>query len=189
MMTRIITPRVTAVALAASALFAAPAAADRVKPRASASVTVDLGESAQLTLSSARGHVHHAHHRRGDRYYYDDRDLRRDAVRQCRQAIRSEGYSRGFRDVDFEGRRVRQVGPRGFVVRFNTEFEGRRREFERNVRCEVRRGRIVALDGVPWPGRRYRGGRDYDRIHQGHDHARGAYCPLDGGRDRRGRYY
>ncbi|MEO1101853.1 MAG: hypothetical protein AAFW65_08405 [Pseudomonadota bacterium] len=180
------TSRVAAVALAASALIAAPAFADYAKPRVGAAVTVDVGRHASLTLTSGqshRGHVHKAHHRGGDRYY-SDRGLRRDAIRQCRRAIRNEGYSRGFRDVDFDDRRVRQVGPRGFVVRFETEFEGRRREFERDVRCEVRRGRIVALDGIPYPRRGHRGGRDwrsYDRIHAGHDHGRGDYCPLDGG--------
>lgn len=160
-MNRIMTTRVAAVALAASALIAAPAFADRAKPRASAAVTVDVGRHASVTLTSGR--VHNAHHRGGGRYY-NDRELRRDAVRQCRRAIRNEGYSRGFRDVDFDDRRVRQVGPRGFVVRFETEFEGRRREFERDVRCEVRRGRIVALDGVPYPGRRHhqrRGHKDW----------------------------
>ena len=164
MMKRIMTPRITAVALAASAILMAPAALAEAPhaPHANklhGSVSIDLGRDARLTFETGRsGFLHPAHHRyrydRRDRYdRYDTRADRRRAVRQCRRAIRSEGYARGFREIDFDGRRVRQVGPRGFVVRFDTEFEGRRREVERIVRCEVRRGRIVDLEGVPWPGR------------------------------------
>lgn len=145
MMKRIMTTGGAAVALAASAfLFAPPAAADHGAHRS--------------------GKSYHSH---GGRYRSDDhgryantRQLRRNAVRTCRRAIRDEGYYKGFHDIDFEDRRVRQVGPAGFIVRYETEFEGRRREFERNVYCEVRRGRIVALEGIPQPGR-YRQKRRY----------------------------
>ncbi|MEM8615741.1 MAG: hypothetical protein AAGF20_02290 [Pseudomonadota bacterium] len=96
---------------------------------------------------------------------WEVRDLRRRAVHDCVQAIRAKGFGRGFRDIDFDDDiRARQVGPFGFSVFLEeVEFEGRRREFERDIRCEVRKGRVVGLEGVPQPGRR---GHAYG--HRGH---------------------
>lgn len=110
----------------------------------------------------------------GDRYYYgrhhryDRRELRRDAARQCRRAIRRIGRDIGFREIEFDDRKVRQIGPYAFEVRFETEFEGRRREFERDVWCLVRRGRVVDIDGIPRPGRH--GRRDRYDDHRRYTH-------------------
>lgn len=164
-MNRIMKAGGVSAALAAAALFIAPsAAADHKDNRTRVSASISIGHGTHVSIGQRGAAFYKAQHRGRNYGYYDNRNLQRDAVRQCRRAIRDEGYSLGFRTVDFEGRRVRQVGPRGFVVRLNTEFEGRRREFERNVRCEVRRGRIVSLEGVPNPGR----GHDRRRRYYGH---------------------
>lgn len=92
------------------------------------------------------------------------RELKRDAIRACKRAIRYDAQQMGFRDIDFDDdRRVRQIGPYGFHVHFDeVEFEGRRREIERRVDCTVRRGRVRHIEGIPQP-RRYRGNnRDDD---------------------------
>jgi hypothetical protein len=147
MMNRIMIPGVAAVALAASALLAPTAEAQR-QPNI-----------CPITGEVLYGGPNYSSYNRGYGYGYNNKRRvkadRQQAARLCRAAIRKEAYNIGFRDVDFDDRHIRQIGPRGFLVTFETEFEGRRREFERDVRCEVRRGRIVALDGVPQP--RHRG--------------------------------
>jgi len=155
------------VALATPALLAAPAAADA--RGAAAKVETRLGDDTRLTL--AIGSAGYDSHRREDGYRGGDgyrrdlnqwgqsdrevRDLTRDAVQTCRQAVRQEARYLGYRDIDIdEDRRVRQVGPRGFFVTFDeVEFEGRRRDREARVTCEIRRGDVVSLEGLPRPAR------------------------------------
>lgn len=157
------TLRVTAAAIAASVLLAAPAAADSVR-RAIAKVETRLGADTSLILAvGSSNHDHYRPHgqdyRRGlNQWGQTDRevrDLSRDAVQACRQAVRFEGRRLGFREVEFDdGHRVRQIGPRGFLVTFReVEFESRRREVETRVSCEVRRGSVVDLEGLPRAGR------------------------------------
>jgi len=169
------TPRVAAVAFAASALIAAPAFADHGKPkvRTSAAVSVDLG-GAQITLAggelftSYRGYGYNRGYR-GNRGYGNghdnrrfERQKRRTAVRACRAAVERQGYRIGFRDVDYEGtERIRKIGPNGYIVRAEFEFESRRRDFEKDVVCEVRQGRVVDIDGLPHRGRRGHGNSSY----------------------------
>ncbi|MEM7766200.1 MAG: hypothetical protein AAF253_01785 [Pseudomonadota bacterium] len=146
-----------AAALAASIFLApeslAPAAhADsfKVQTRHGPAIPVDLGHGYRVQ-------VDHRYRNRGhDPYYYDHRAQRRALKRACRSAIRSEADYIGFRDVDFDSRgRVHQTGARRFQVYFGeVEFEGRRREFERSVSCEIVRGQVRFVDGVPRPGRR-----------------------------------
>lgn len=158
------------VALAAPALLAAPAAADA---RGSvAKVETRLGDDTKLTLAiGSAGYDSHRRddgYRRGDGYRGGDyrrdlnqwgqsdwevRELTRDAVQSCRQAVRQEARYLGYREIDFDDdRRVRQVGPRGFVVTFDeVEFEGRHREREARVTCEIRRGGVVSVEGLPRP--------------------------------------
>lgn len=139
------TARAVALAIAAPLLFAMPALAKPVH-------TIDQG-TAKLT------YVHHGGHKYKRHYQHpqiDARSLRRDAVRTCRRAIRQQARYMGFRDVDFDdGRRVKQIGPRGFQVTFNeVEFETRWRDVERRVSCTVRRGRVVDIHGLHAPRHR-----------------------------------
>ncbi|MEL6258751.1 MAG: hypothetical protein AAFQ67_06825 [Pseudomonadota bacterium] len=169
-----------AAALAASAILAPEAAAqrgDRDQRRAerAAQAQIDdfFGRDRELR-GGPRGEVivdvdrakrgrhdpygkPYRHGYRPDAVYYGAslKELRRNAARQCRRAIRREARYIGFRDVDFDGRRIKQIGPRGFAVTFDTEFEGRRREFDRYVTCVVRRGEVRRIEGVPRPGRRH----------------------------------
>lgn len=170
MMNRIMNIRVAAVALAASALIAAPAAADPVTG-ALAKLETQLGGNTHLTVTV--GHRDHrdfryqGHHSRGLNQWgqsrWEVRRLRRDALQECRAEISRVAWRIGFRDVDFDDdRRIRQIAPYGFRITYDdVEFEGRRREFERDVTCVVRRGDVTRLEGVPEPGR-YRAGRGYD---------------------------
>ena len=166
---------VAAAALAVSALFAAPAVAGPSKTdrRADAVVTFDLGSDAAVRLAWRDGRGWHddayyrgRNDRRSDAAYYDERrerEARRQALQQCRAAVNREAYYVGFRDVDFDGREIWRVGHDGYRVVLDAEFEGRKREFDSHVVCEVRRGRIVNLSGIPQPGRRGKGWQTHDR--------------------------
>ena len=171
MMKRIMTPRAAAVAFAASALVATPALADpgkgskhtHNKPLINGALQVDIGDGLSLTLANG-GWDHGYYGHRGQRHYGNQdrrrlKQLRREAIRACKRAVRYEARDRGFRRVFLDDvERVRQIGPRGFVVRAEFEFEGRRRDFERDVTCTVRRGRVVDIDNLPrGRGNRHRG--------------------------------
>ena len=166
MMNHIKTLGAAVVALAAPALLAAPAAADT--RGAVARVETRLGENTLLTL--AVGSAGYDSYRRDDGYRGSDygrgfnqwgqsdrefRELTRDAVQSCRQAVRYEARRIGYRDVDFDrDARVRQIGPRGFFVTFDeVEFEGRHRDRETRVTCEIRRSDVVSLEGIPRPNK------------------------------------
>lgn len=175
--------RVAAAAIAASALIAAPALAEGPTVRASF-------EDGRSALTIKVGHNNHRDSRRDRRGGYghgygmnewgqtrrEVRYLKKSAIRQCRRAISQKAWNVGFRDVDFEygrhGQDARQIGRRGFRIRFDdVEFEGRRRDFERDVTCVVRRGEVVRLKGVP--GRRNRDARrSDDRDHDRRDDRR-----------------
>jgi hypothetical protein len=171
MMKRVMKPRAAALALAAPLLFAAPALADHGKSsaRVNGNVSIQTGNGGLYLNVGDRGYgsigysTRSYNHRgyRGDGY----RQMKRRAIRACRQAIRNEAYYLGFRDVDFEhGRYAEQIGPRGFRVTFNeVEFEGRRRDFDRPVTCIVRRGdQVRDIRGIPVPGKRgHRNHRGY----------------------------
>ncbi len=151
------------VALAVPALLTAPAAADprgavaKVETRISdsTSLTLALGSSGYEAAYRPRGHDY----RRGlNQYGQTDRevrDLSRDAVQACRQAVRYEARQLGYREVNIDDdKRVRQIGPRGFFVTFReVELENRRRDIEARVSCEVRKGRVTSVEGIPWPHR------------------------------------
>ena len=145
------------VALAAPALFALPAAADGPRGTIAKIETSLLG--AQVTLSSGSRYDHRDDFR-GPRYNGRNEwgqterqvnQLTRDAIQACRSAIRYEGRQAGFREIDFDRDQwARQLGPNGFHVTFNeVEFEGRRRDIEARVGCEVRRGQVVSVSGIP----------------------------------------
>lgn len=147
------------VALAAPVLLASPAAADT---RSVARIETRISDSTTLTLAlGSSGYDSYRHrgpdYRRGFNHWGQSerevRELTRDAVQACRQAVRYEAHQLGFHDVEFDDdRHVRQVGPFGFQVTFEeVEFEGRKRDRETSVFCEVRRGEVVALDGIPRP--------------------------------------
>lgn len=88
-------------------------------------------------------------------YGVDRRAQARHLRRACRAAIRREADYIGFHEVDFDSRgRIEQTGPRRFRVWFGeVEFEGRRREVERGSGCEIVRGDVVFVSGVPRPRR------------------------------------
>lgn len=188
MINRIITPRLAAVAFAASVVIAAPAVADPVNG-ALLKLEKELSHDTSLVIQIGGNDYRRGNSHRGYRDYRDrrygprlnefgqtprqERRLRRDAIQMCRRATAHQAYNIGFHEVDFDNdRRVRQLGPRGFRVRLkDVEFEGRRRDIERDVVCTVRRGRVVNVEGVPQPRRRgYRSVNDR----------------RDPGRDRRG---
>jgi len=145
------------VALAAPALFTLPAAADT---RSVARVETLLGSDTKLTLSigSGYGDYHRGGgYRRGLNQYgqtgWEVRELSRDAAKACRQAVRYEARQLGYRDIEIDDDLyVRQTGPRGFFVTLGeVEFEGRRRDVETRVSCEIRRGSVISVEGVPYP--------------------------------------
>ena len=152
------------VALAAPALFTLPAAADT---RSVARVETLLGSDTKLTLSIGSGYDDHRRgdYRRGLNAYgqtdWEVRELTRDAVQACRQAVRYEARQLGYRDVDIEDDLyVRQIGARGFYVTFEeVEFQDRRRDTETRVSCEIRRGNVVSIEGIPRPHK----GKGYGR--------------------------
>lgn len=174
MMKRIMNTRVAALALAATPLLAAPALAD-----APASRTAVAAPALSLNVGDASLYVSVGHDRwrgRDGRYHsrssygqspWEVRGLRRSAMQQCAAAIQRQGYRTGFRDVDIDDDvRIRQTGRNSFHIRFDdVEFEGRRRELERDISCSVNYGRVVSLTGIPQPGRRGYGFRDDHRGH------------------------
>lgn len=145
------------VALAAPALFTLPAAADT--RGAVAQVETRLGNDTTLTLAiGSTSHDRYGRdYRRGLNEWgqtdWEVRELRRDAEQVCRRAIRQEARYLGYSDVDFDDDlRIRQVGARGFFVTFHeVEFESRKRDVETRISCEIRRGDVVAIDGLPRP--------------------------------------
>ncbi len=179
MMKPIMTLRVAAVAMAASALFAAPAMADKGNRGSNAELAGGPYGYGQKANEHCKGdarrqyerHSRYGDDRRASRQDYHDRDMRYShdrygpserrerirAVRQCRSAIADKAWRVGFRDVDFDDdRRVHRVGPAGFNVRFDeVEFEGRRRVIERSVTCTIRRGQVVDIDWSDPYGSRY----------------------------------
>ncbi|WP_018146666.1 hypothetical protein [Henriciella marina] len=181
--------RVAALAFAALPLTALPALADEAPHRAQTAVS---GFSLSVADASFYVSVGNDRYRgRDGRYYQNDRygqrpwqtrQLRREAVRMCAAAIQRQGYRAGFRDVDIDNDlRVNQIGPKGFRVLFDdVEFEGRRREFYRDVNCTVRQGRVMNVTGLPTPGRRGQQGHD-----RGHHNNNG----YDRGRSHNGRPY
>ena len=168
-------PRAAALALAAPLLFTAPALADQGSSNKSVSGVISVQtDNGGLYLNIGdrgyRSHGYNTNRRYGnDGQYGNRRELRqmkRRAIRACRQAIRSEAHHLGFRDVDFDdGRYAERIGPQGFRVTFNeVEFEGRRRDIERQVTCVVRRGdHVKRIEGIP------------RRAQRGHNNRRGYY--------------
>ena len=175
------TSRAAAVAFAASALAAAPAMADPAKGQYSnpggqgifsavetdiddelsfafAEIDFALGTTSWLSNSSYYGNRNTRYGRHGYQDRYHTRRLTREAVELCKCAVEEEGYRQGFRSVHLDDvENIRQIGPRGFVIRAEFEFDGRRRDFERDVTCTIRRGRVVDIDNLP----RTRGRRGY----------------------------
>lgn len=148
------------VALAAPALITLPAAADTRGSLAKVETQIGSGTTLTLAIGSSGYDSHRPRRtdwRRGLNPYgqtdREARDLSRDAVQACRQAVRQEGRRLGYRDIDFDDdQRVRQVARYGFFVNFDeVEFEGRRRDRETRVTCEVRRGEVVSIAGIPRP--------------------------------------
>lgn len=170
MMNRIKSLGAAVAAFAAPVLLAAPAAADT---RSVAKIETRLGNDTTLTLALGAGG--YDDHRRGD-YGYDYRrglnqfgqterevrELSRDAKQACREAVRYEAHNLGYYDVDFDDDEyVRQISRRGFLVNFDdVEFEGYRYDRETRITCEVRRGDVIAVEGIPRPhrGKSYRRG-------------------------------
>lgn len=178
MMKRIMTHRVAALALAAIPLTAAPALADQPGRTATSTAGLSVGladAGIYVSIGDDRRRGYGRHHGRTNHWNqprWEVRQMRRHAIRRCAGAIKRKGYRFGYHDIEIDDDvRARQIGPRGFRVRFDeVEFEGRRRDFERRVSCTVRRGHVVSVDGFPRPGRRgHRYHRD-DRRHWDRDY-------------------
>lgn len=175
MMKPVMKPRAAALALAAPLLFTAPALADHGNTSKSVSGAISIQtDNGGLYLNigdrgyRSYGYETKRHYGHRDQYYgrRELRQMKRRAIRACRQAIRSEANYLGFHDVDFDdGRYAERIGPRGFRVTFNeVEFEGRRRDIERPITCIVRRGdQVREIYGIPKRGHRHghRGHRGY----------------------------
>ncbi len=181
MMKRIMIPGASAVALAASALLAPEAEAQGRRGGGgdpfSESSDRDLRggrfdergfrdgrlrlETAPFKPGFAFGGYRFAQYGRGYRSgfgkRYDSRYLGKKALEECRCEVEEAAYKIGFRDVDFEGFKIEQIGPFGFHIVYAAEFEGRRRDFDSYVSCTVRKGKVVDIDGIPRPGRRHKG--------------------------------
>lgn len=131
MMKRIMIPRAIVAALAAPILFAAPAFAGS---------RADLNSDLRIVVDYRDGHGRHGR---------SDERAARDAAKACRRTVSDIAYERGFRDVDFHDREVRQFGRSGFLVQFDAAFETKRSERFSTVSCEVRRGEVRAVEGIP----------------------------------------
>lgn len=168
MINRIMTARVAALAVAAPLLFIAPALADSEKSRrGGATISINTG-SGSLSYSTGHNRNQYGHNRgyRLNRWGQSQKEIKRlkgNAAQVCSRAIRNKAHRIGFRDVDFDdGKRVSQLGPRSFRVRFNeVEFENRRREIESRVTCVVRRGHVAEIQGIPKRGKRGNSNRQY----------------------------
>ncbi len=178
MMKPVMKPRAAALALAAPLLFTAPALADHGNTSKSVSGTISIQtDNGGLHLNigdrgyrsygyETKRYSGHGNHNYGRR---ELRQMKRRAIRACRQAIRTEADYLGFHDVDFDdGRYAERIGSPGFRVTFNeVEFEGRRRDIERPVTCIVRRGdQVREIYGIPKRGQR--GNRRDQRGHRGY---------------------
>ncbi|MBI1255711.1 MAG: hypothetical protein GC196_15415 [Hyphomonas sp.] len=155
------------VALAAPALFTLPAAAST---RSFARVETLLGSDTKLTLAIGSGYDDYHRgggYRRGLKQYgqtdREVRELSRDAVKACRQAVRYEARQLGYRDVEIDDDvYIRQIGPRGFFVTLGEgDFEGRRRDVETRVLCQIGRGSVITVEGIPHPSKSQRYGRGW----------------------------
>lgn len=160
-MNHVMTSGVAAVALAASALFALPAAADR--PPVRSTLATNIGDNSTLFIEVGHGRDDYrpaAYSERGaQRGYapnYRDR-MSREAIRACRAGIMHEARRLRYRDVNFDSRAWAQpFGRTGYTIRFReVEFEGRRRDFDRSVSCTVRHGHVTDIQGIPYRGGRY----------------------------------
>ena len=163
MMKQIMNARMAAVALAASAFTAAPALADPVRGEPARFETRPVPNAGLSVRIGHRGHARHPYRvNQWGQSWKQERQLRRHAVRACRAAISRSARRAGYHDVDFEDdRRIRQIGPYGFRIRFeDVEFESRRRERERDVTCIVRRGQVARLEGIP----QRRGPHEYRKL-------------------------
>ncbi len=179
MINRIMTTRVAALAFAAIPLTAAPALADQPswKPATSTSgLSLSIGDASfyvSTGTNSWRGRDGRSYSRsRYGQNPWEARQLRRSAVESCAASIQRQGYRVGFRDVDIDDDiRVQQTGRNSFTIRFeDVEFEGRRRELERDISCSVAYGNVVALHGIPQPGSRgygYRQGSHHNYGYSG----------------------
>ncbi len=156
MMKHVMTSGAAAVALAATALFALPAAAD--SPQLRAAVVTDIGDTSTLFIEVGHGGDDYrpaAYSYRGATRGYtpNDRDrMSREAIRACRAGIKYEARRLGYRDVDFDSRAWAQpFGRAGYTIRFReVEFEGRRHDFESSVSCTVRHGHVTDIQGIPY---------------------------------------
>ncbi len=154
-----------AAALAASALFAAPALAEpghhygnhQGEPHfadESRLVVIDVRGRSGTQISSGRYQSNDDYDRwYGDRWHRDDivREIVSEAISSCRRAVRIKADRKGILDVDFEDVGIRRIAPRVAEVRFEAEFEGRRVSLERDVTCTYTRGHVVDVRGVPTP--------------------------------------
>lgn len=73
------------------------------------------------------------------------------------------GYDDYHRDVEIDHDvYIRQVGPRGFFVTLGEgDFEGRRRDMETRVLCQIGRGSVITFEGIPHPSKSQRYGRGW----------------------------
>ncbi|MEL7480357.1 MAG: hypothetical protein AAGJ29_02240 [Pseudomonadota bacterium] len=153
MMKRIMKPAVAAVALAASALFAAPATAEKVSVNSYGVQSIDLrGErfdaSPRLIQADHRGRGR-GHARRGvplNEFGQTPREaqyLIDQALYECECQLKIDARRLGYVDAQF--RRVpyvEQIGPRGFVIKARTVlFDGYSRS-RQPYECVVRRGSV-----------------------------------------------
>ena len=175
MMKHIMSLRVAAVALAASALTATPAAADPVREA--------IEKAAAEAEHNAGGRDEHRRRDSDDEWrrdrdddgrYGDDRRrphlnrfgqtyreaerLRRDAVSACSYSVDRVAWRGRFQTVSSDDRRnIHQYNRDGITVRFDdVEFRTRYGFEERTITCVFDRGEVVRLDGLPHrerPGR------------------------------------
>lgn len=170
MINRIIKPRAAILAFAAIALFTTPAYAERGDRNhnrhnqngVSITVSTDLAGNYNTRHNSRHNARHHNQY--GDRFTRrEQRQMRRQAIRACRQGIRYDVSQTRFRNAHFgEVHNVERIGPRGYRVTVHTHIDGRRRSFDRDVTCTVRRGELRRIEGLDLPRRRNRGrGHNY----------------------------
>ncbi len=139
-------------AFAAPVLFAAPANALPVRG------AIEKLEQ-RLEDEAYAEPVHYRPDRRHDnRWNQTPREVHRltgQAIYQCEREISREARRIGYRTVEISDRRhVTQTGPYRFQLGFrDVSFRTGRHQVRARVRCDVVRGTVTHLEGIPWPVR------------------------------------
>ncbi len=149
MMKRIMKPGVAAVALAASALLAAPASAEKVTYNAFGVEALDLRVGGDIVhrvdnRGRGRGHGHGPALNRFGQTPYEAQRLAEKAIYECSCQLELDAGYLGYRHAAFRhAPYVEQIGPYGFIVKADAVLHAGRRSTSQPYECVVRQGQIA----------------------------------------------